>query len=419
MRKKVRCLILIILVIMISFAGCNREKELNKFTEASVMEKEKLLKEVKVTAYKHRIDKIKEIAQFVEGVVLNEEHKPVSKISVVLEKEDKRFNIPPSKTDSGGCFTFQKIPYGKYVLKLVDKKRKKIVMELNIEVDKKEKDIGIVYMISPKDKKEISNLEELEEEVGSWEKEKIKEEEEFLAKKKDKKEVVKKEKVFPDKSSNKKNVDKENIVKEEKIAKEKEMSLSFHPNDITWDGEYLWVIAKSYIYKINSKDGTQISEFRINILDGSGLTWDGKYLWCSDCFVEKLYKIDPKSEQVVDMYYTPDPGYNHYGMTFDGKYLWYSSSNAKFYKINPESGQTVRSFLVEVGGCHNSLAWDGKYLWSTVWDRGMLYQIDPNDGKIIREFVLDFESPNGIVCIGKSIWISSYYQKKIYELKFE
>lgn len=407
MRENVKLLILIILIITINFVGCKRKIGLNKLTEASIKEREKLLEEVKVAAHKLKVDQVKEIAQIVEGVVLNEEHKPVSKVSVILEKEDKRFNILPQRTDSSGYFAFSKIPYGKYILKLIDKK--KVIVELNIEVDKEEKDVGVIYMISSGSKEEIKNLEELEEEVKAWEEEKIKDEEEFLVEKEEKRKVIKKEEISSKKEK----------LEEKKLIIEREISLSFHPNDLTWDGEYLWVISKSYIYKINSKDGTCISKFRINILEGSGLAWDGRYLWCSDCFVERLYRIDPKSEQVIDMFNAPDPGYNHYGMTFDGKYLWYSSSNANFYKIDPQNGKTVESFLIEVGGCHNSLAWDGEYLWSTVWDRGMLYQINPCDGKVVREFVLSFKNPSGIVCIGKNIWVASYYQKKIYKLRLE
>lgn len=406
MRENIKLLILIILIITINFVGCKRERRLNNLTEANIKGREKLLEEVKITAHKLEVDQIKEVAQVVEGVILNEEHKPVSRISVILEKEDKRFKIPPQRTDSGGYFAFSKIPYGRYTLKLIDKG--KVFVELNIEVDTKEKDVGIIYMVASESKQEIRNLEKLEEEVEIWEEEKIKNEEEFLAEE-DKENMAKKEEISS----------KREKLAEKKLIIEKEISLSFHPNGLTWDGEYLWGVSKSYIHKISLEDGTCISRFGINILDGSGLAWDGRYLWCSDCFVDRLYKIDPKSERVVDMFNAPDPGYNHYGMIFDGEYLWYSSSNANFYKIDPQNGKTVASFLIEIGGCHNSLGWDGKYLWSTVWDRGMLYQINPCDGKVVREFVLSFKDPSGVVCIGENIWIASYYQKKIYKLRLE
>ncbi|MBU0600191.1 glutaminyl-peptide cyclotransferase [bacterium] len=404
--------LILIFIFIFSLLSCQREEELSKLRGIRLEKKEELIKEVENFALKHKIDQVKEISKILEGVVLDENHIPKSEVLLLLEKEDKSFIFSPQKTDKGGCFAFLNIPYGEYILKV--KEKEKILAESKIEVDCLEKDVGIIYIKSslPEENKG-EKIEELEEETKVWSEEK-------------EEEKSHKEKLLVEKepTENREEIkEKSNLVsqdkEEQKIVIEEEISLPFCLNDITWDGQYLWGISKSYLYQIDPKDGNVISNFWINILEGTGLTWDGKYLWCADCFMDKIFKVDPKSKQVVDMFYVPDAGYHHYGMAFDGNYLWYSSSNACFYKLSPQDGKVISFFLEEAPGCHNSLAWDGKYLWSTIWNQSMICQIDPKNGQIVKKIVLDFNDPIGITFDGKNLWIVSYHQRKLFKVKME
>lgn len=76
--------------------------------------------------------------------------------------------------------------------------------------------------------------------------------------------------------------------------------------------------------------------------DGTPLVFQF-YIWNADNGTDKIYKIDPSSGQVLKSF--DSPGDVPIGLAWDGTYLWNADYNTdKIYKINPNSGSVVDFF---------------------------------------------------------------------------
>ncbi|HOB77831.1 MAG: transglutaminase domain-containing protein [Bacteroidales bacterium] len=100
-------------------------------------------------------------------------------------------------------------------------------------------------------------------------------------------------------------------------------SLPFsNPQDLTYDGKYMWVISATdnKLIKFNPYDGTSIIEFTAPSRGCTGLSYDGSYLWIANHIRNEIYKVSPIDGSVIILTYSP----NEYprGMAFDGNYLW-------------------------------------------------------------------------------------------------
>ena len=106
------------------------------------------------------------------------------------------------------------------------------------------------------------------------------------------------------------------------------------PQDLAWDGHYLWVIDKAThkLIQFDQNDGTTIKEFLDPAGHGTGLTFDGEYLWVADHARNQLYMVDPRTGIVLLITKTPDEYAR--GLAWDGKNLWLSDSQTnKIYKL--------------------------------------------------------------------------------------
>ncbi len=69
------------------------------------------------------------------------------------------------------------------------------------------------------------------------------------------------------------------------------------------------------------------------------------------------------------------------GLAFDGVNLYYANSrSARIYKLNAQTGQIVRSFLVGGVASFSGLAWSGRYLYAS--GANSLFEIDSDNGVV-------------------------------------
>ncbi len=147
---------------------------------------------------------------------------------------------------------------------------------------------------------------------------------------------------------------------------------------LTYDGTYL-LEADSYgsgIYKLRTSDCSIVSTISSPDKHPNDLAWDGNYLWLHGYPSLKIYKVNHVDGSVVDSYSPPGGGQNA-GLTYDGAHLWLSGTDDMIYKIDPSDFSVISSFPAPCSR-PDSLAWDGKYLWCACAssDEGMIYQID-------------------------------------------
>ena len=95
-----------------------------------------------------------------------------------------------------------------------------------------------------------------------------------------------------------------------------------NPQDITYDGKYMWVIdaASNKLVKFNPFDGTSILEFSAPAPGCTGLTFDGENIWIANNYRNEIYQVSPQDGNVIIL--TSSPNEYPRGMAYDGNYLW-------------------------------------------------------------------------------------------------
>ncbi len=144
----------------------------------------------------------------------------------------------------------------------------------------------------------------------------------------------------------------------------------------------------------------------------TGLTTDGKHLYLADRKSDKIYKINPKSGEVIS--YFDSPGYKPQGLAYDGEYLWLVDSEENvILQINPETHKTVKTLWCPAqrpGG----LAWDGEYLWLADSKADQLLQVSTEDGTTIKELPSPSGNPTGLAFDGVYLWVADRSADRIY-----
>jgi glutamine cyclotransferase len=123
--------------------------------------------------------------------------------------------------------------------------------------------------------------------------------------------------------------------------------------------------------------------------------------------------INPKDTGDI-VHYIPTQSSYCQGLSWDGTYLWCSEILwGKIYQLNPENGSVIKSFSAP-GNYVEGLSWDGTYLWAVDNDGGpyeanVLYKLDPDDGSIVNSFELaGLVWVHGITWDGQNLWVIDF-----------
>ncbi|MBU1255428.1 right-handed parallel beta-helix repeat-containing protein [Patescibacteria group bacterium] len=146
----------------------------------------------------------------------------------------------------------------------------------------------------------------------------------------------------------------------------------------------------------------------IPISFGWSLGWDGQYLWkFRHAGAGNLMKINPQSGEIIASFENPGIAQDH-GIAFDGQSLWINDFSAlKVFEVDPNNGKILSSFKIpEMGGGASGIAWDGQYLYLVSWlDQNTLYQID-RKGNLISTLRLKGPAGQTITFDGEYFWVS-------------
>lgn len=187
------------------------------------------------------------------------------------------------------------------------------------------------------------------------------------------------------------------------------------PGGVAWDGQYFWNSDANtrLIYKL-TETGSVVSSFSLptGSLEGGGLAWDGMHLWLADEKAAILFKIDPATGLAVAQYNLPSFGQgdpNGYDLTWDGQYLWHSeyASTAMIYKLDPQNGQVISSF-VPPKDIILGIAWSDGFLYGVNIEfasgGGRLYKFDPATGAALDSAFWEVPYPLGLTWDGQFFW---------------
>jgi len=110
--------------------------------------------------------------------------------------------------------------------------------------------------------------------------------------------------------------------------------------------------------------------------------------------------------------YGPFAGANHvHGVSHDGHQVW-AATGAKLVAINPESGQATR---VLDRACDAGTAFDGTYLYQIAEAR--IDKIDPTTGDVVKSIPAPGHgSDSGLAWAEGSLWVGQYRDRKIHRI---
>jgi hypothetical protein len=148
------------------------------------------------------------------------------------------------------------------------------------------------------------------------------------------------------------------------------------PNGLQAVDEGVWVIDQKdlKVYLLDWTEGRTLKEFQTQTNHSSGICWDGEALWVASTF----------------------PPIELFRYSVDGTEL----------KRLPTPGANERS------GAHG-LEWIEGKLWVTVPPSATTYQLDPSDGRVLKQFPAPGDRPHGIAWDGRLLWVAETTKRTI------
>ena len=148
------------------------------------------------------------------------------------------------------------------------------------------------------------------------------------------------------------------------------------PNGMQAVPEGMWVIDQEdlKVYLLDWKDGHTLKEFPTATNHSSGITFDGEHLWVASTFPPiELFQYSVDGEELRRL---PTPGAN------------------------------------ERSGAHG-LEWIEGKLWVTVPPSATTYQLDPADGRVLKQFPAPGNRPHGVAWDGTLLWVAETSKRTI------
>ena len=148
------------------------------------------------------------------------------------------------------------------------------------------------------------------------------------------------------------------------------------PNGLQAVPEGVWVIDQEdlNVYLLDWRDGRVLCRFPTATHHSSGITWDGEALWVASTFPPiELFRYSPDG---VELRRLPTPGAS------------------------------------ERSGAHG-LEWIDGRLWVTVPPSATTYQLDPADGRILKQFPAPGNRPHGLAWDGALLWVAETTHRTI------
>lgn len=125
------------------------------------------------------------------------------------------------------------------------------------------------------------------------------------------------------------------------------------------------------------------------IMDLQGLAWDGENFWALDSANVKLYKLSGTTGQALATFELADAEYPT-AVAWDGEsrrlFVLDGNSNT-IYQINPDDGSVVRS-LELAGGVPLGMTWGDGSLWVSDFDAVQVYRVSPEDGRVLQTIIV-------------------------------
>ena len=131
-----------------------------------------------------------------------------------------------------------------------------------------------------------------------------------------------------------------------------------------------------------------------------GVTYDGQQVWFASG--DKLNAFDPATGKAVRSVEAAA----HAGTAFDGRHLFQIAED-RIQKIDPKSGQVLSTIPAPGGGSDSGLAWAEGSLWVGNYRGRKIYQIDPDNGAILRTIESN-RFVTGVTWVDGDLWHATW-----------
>lgn len=137
-----------------------------------------------------------------------------------------------------------------------------------------------------------------------------------------------------------------------------------------------------------------------------GLTWHGRSLWNADYRTGRLYRLHPDTLDVEDSFVCPG---NLSGLAWDGESLWQALHTQGWLRcINPDTHDFDRTLTIDDHGWLGGATWDGRFLWTISQQKGKLFALERERGKIVRTVDVPVAG-GGLAYRDGSLWLGIAY----------
>lgn len=141
----------------------------------------------------------------------------------------------------------------------------------------------------------------------------------------------------------------------------------------------------------------------------AGLAWDGRGVWLNDYVSGELFRVEPKSTNVVKMLLCPGVVS---GLTFDGFKLWQTRLDEDWLQvINPQTLDFDQTIPLMGTGRLTDLTWDGTQLWIISQKQGKIFALDLPTKRSIKSITIP-EATTGVTYREGYLWISYAHEMR-------
>jgi len=107
------------------------------------------------------------------------------------------------------------------------------------------------------------------------------------------------------------------------------------------------------------------------------------------------------------------------GLTFDGKNLWLADRKSdSLYQIDPDNGGVIKT--IDAPGYHVAgLTFDSRYLWVLDLEENLVFQMDTETGVNIKTIAVPCDNPRGLAWDGEYLWVADYRADRLYQISTE
>ena len=157
---------------------------------------------------------------------------------------------------------------------------------------------------------------------------------------------------------------------------------------VSYDGQHVWFASGDKLNAFDPSSGKMVRV--IDVAAHAGTAFDGQHLF--QIVESRIHKIDPKTGQVLATIPAPGAGGDS-GLAWAEGTLWVGHYRArKIYQIDPDNGTILRT--IESNRFVTGVTWVDGELWHATWegDESDLRRVDPKSGEVLESL----EMPQGI-----------------------